>query len=283
MAFRTTFSALATIIAFGLPLSASADGHINADTVVATVNGKDLTLGHMIVLKQRLPQQYLELPGDVLFDGILDQLVQQTLFGEQVDELSLGTQLTLENEERALRANEEIKRIAEGALTDDALQAAYAESYGAAEPETEYNASHILVRTEEEAMALIEELNGGADFAELAKEKSEGPSGPRGGELGWFGTGAMVPAFEEAVIALEVEAISEPVQTQFGWHVIRLNETRLTNAPALEEVRGELADGIQRQAIETEIQALEDAADVTRVTAGEIDPALLDDLSLLGD
>lgn len=283
MAFRTTFSVLATVVAFGLPFGAAADGHINADTVVATVNGKDLTLGHMIVLKQRLPQQYQELPGDVLFEGILDQLVQQTLFGEQVEELSLGTRLTLENEERALRANEEIKKIAESAITDEALQAAYEETYGATEPETEYNASHILVRTEEEAAALVEELVGGADFAELAKEKSEGPSGPRGGELGWFGTGAMVPAFEEAVIALEVEAISAPIQTQFGWHVIKLNETRLTNAPALEEVRGELADGVQRQAIESHIETLQDAADITRVTATEIDPALLDDLSLLGD
>ena len=283
MAFRTTFSALATIIAFGLPFGASADGHINAETVVATVNGKDLTLGHMIVLKQRLPQQYQELPGDVLFEGILDQLVQQTLFGEQVDEMSLGARLTLENEERALRANEEIKRVADGAITDEALKAAYEEAYGATEPEKEYNASHILVRTEEEAAALVEELNGGADFAELAKEKSEGPSGPRGGELGWFGTGAMVPAFEEAVVALEVESISEPIQTQFGWHVIRLNETRLTDAPALEQVRGELADSVQRQAIESRIEVLQSDAEVTRVTAAEIDPALLNDLSLLGD
>ena len=283
MAFRTTLSAVATVLALGLPTGTLADGHVNAETVVATVNGTELTLGHMITLKQRLPQQYQQLPNDVLFEGILDQLVQQTLLGDTVDALSLGTQLTLENEERALRANEAITRVVAEALTEEALQEAYQETYGSAEPETEYNASHILVATEDEAKALVEALNGGADFAELAKEKSTGPSGPRGGELGWFGTGAMVPPFEEAVITLEAGAVSAPVQTQFGWHVIKLNETRLTNAPALEEVRGELTDMVQRSALEAHIEGLEEGADVTRKTKDDIDPALLNDLSLLGD
>ena len=195
MAFRTKISALAIVLATGLSGGALADGHVGADTVVATVNGQDLTLGHMITLKQRLPQQYQQLPLDVLFDGILDQLVQQTLLGETVDNLSTGTRLTLENEERALRANEAITRVVADAVTDEALKAAYEETYGSAEPEKEFNASHILVATEDEAKALVEALNGGADFAELAKEKSTGPSGPRGGNLGWFGTGAMVPPF----------------------------------------------------------------------------------------
>ena len=283
MAFRTKISALAIVLATGLSGGALADGHVGADTVVATVNGQDLTLGHMITLKQRLPQQYQQLPLDVLFDGILDQLVQQTLLGETVDNLSTGTRLTLENEERALRANEAITRVVADAVTDEALKAAYEETYGSAEPEKEFNASHILVATEDEAKALVEALNGGADFAELAKEKSTGPSGPRGGNLGWFGTGAMVPPFEEAVLALEVGAVSAPVQTQFGWHVITLNETRLKNAPALQEVRGELTDKVQREALEARIEELQGDAEITRKTKEDIDPALLNDLSLLDD
>ena len=283
MAFRTKISALAIVLATGLSGGALADGHVGADTVVATVNGQDLTLGHMITLKQRLPQQYQQLPLDVLFDGILDQLVQQTLLGETVDNLSTGTRLTLENEERALRANEAITRVVADAVTDEALKATYEETYGSAEPEKEFNASHILVATEDEAKALVEALNGGADFAELAKEKSTGPSGPRGGNLGWFGTGAMVPPFEEAVLALEVGAVSAPVQTQFGWHVITLNETRLKNAPALQEVRGELTDKVQREALEARIEELQGDAEITRKTKEDIDPALLNDLSLLDD
>ena len=283
MAFRSKLSALATIVALGVPTGILADGHVNANTVVATVNGKEITLGHMIVLRQRLPQQYQQLPGDVLFDGIIDQLVQQTLLGDQIETLSLGSRLTIENEERALRANQELLRVVAEAETEEALQKAYASAYGSVDPEEEYNASHILVETEDEAKELIAALNDGADFAELAKEKSTGPSGPRGGELGWFGQGAMVPPFEAAVVKMEIGAVSEPVQTQFGWHVIKLNESRVKDAPALEEVRAELLDTIQREAVDAYVAELEADAEVTRKTAEDIDPALLNDISILGE
>ena len=281
MTFKSKLSAVAAVLILALPGMAHAEGHQNAETVVATVNGTEITLGHMIVLKQRLPAQYQQLPPDVLFDGILDQLVQQTLLGENVEELSTGAQMTLDNETRALKAADEIRRIAETGVTDEALQTAYEEAFGAIEPEPEYNASHILVETEEEAAELIAALDGGADFAELAKEKSTGPSGPRGGELGWFGKGAMVPPFEEAVLALEAGAISAPVQTQFGWHVIKLNETRIKNAPPFDTVREQLADGLRNVAVQQEIEALTEAAEITRSTIEDVDPALLDDTSLL--
>ena len=282
MQYRRTFSAaIVALLALSAPVRA--DSHIGADTVVATVNGTEITLAHMIVLKQRLPAQYQSLPGDVLFDGILDQLVQQTILGEQSGELSPGSVATLENEERALKASQVISQISSDAATDTALQAAYNAAYGGTEPETEYNASHILVETEDEASALLEALDGGADFATLAQENSTGPSGPNGGQLGWFGLGAMVPQFEAAVVAMDAEAISDPVQTQFGWHVIRLNETRLKEAPTLDEVRGELVDEVQREAIEARVAELSDGAEITRKTTAEIDPALLDVLSLLGE
>ena len=175
-------------------------------------------------------------------------------------------------------------------MTDEAIQAAYDETYGNAEPETEYNASHILFTQEEgaeegaalaEAEQAIADLAGGADFATLAQERSDGPSGPRGGELGWFGTGAMVAPFEEAVVALEVGAISEPVETQFGWHVIKLNDTRIKDAPSIEQVRGELQESIQAATIESRVAELEEGADITRVAEGDIDPAILNDMSLL--
>lgn len=281
MSFKNTVSVIAASVLMSLPISAAADGHINADTVVATVNGTEITLGHMIVLKQRLPGQYQQLAPEVLFEGIIDQLVQQTLLGDTVDTLSTGSRLTLDNEARALRAAEEVQRVADAAMTDDALQAAYNEAFGGVEPEVEFNASHILVETEEEAKELVTTLEGGADFAELAKEKSTGPSGPRGGELGWFGLGTMVPPFEEAVATMEVGTISAPVQTQFGWHVIRLNEERVKDAPPLEAVRDQLADGITRTAIEARVAELTEGADVTRKTIEDIDPALINDISLL--
>ena len=281
MAFRQGIFAAASAITLVLTGTAQAENHLAADTIVATVNGTDVTLGHMIVLKQRLPAQYQQLPPEVLFEGILDQLVQQTLLGDQIDELSLGSQIVLENETRSLRAAEEIQRIADAAVTDEALQAAYESTFGEMEPETEYNASHILVETEEEAQALVEELEGGADFATLAQEKSTGPSGPNGGQLGWFGMGAMVQPFEEAVVAMDAGTISAPVQTQFGWHVIRLNETRLKDAPALEEVRGELSETLRREAIEARVAELTDGAEIDRIESGTIDPNVLNDLSIV--
>lgn len=273
-------SVAALSVAFAAPVFA--DGHAtDPNQVVATVNGTEITLGHMIVLKQRLPQQYQQLPGDVLFEGILDQLVQQTLLGEDVAALSTAAQLTLENEERALKASDQIRTVVDEATSDEALQAAYDAAYGDAEPESEFNASHILVETEEAAAALVTELEGGADFAELAIEHSTGPSGPGGGELGWFGKGSMVAEFEEAVIALDAGAVSAPVQTQFGWHVIKLNETRIKDAPPLESVRGQLVDEASRAAIEVRVSELEEAAEITRLTATDVDPALLDQIELL--
>ena len=281
MAFTHRLTTAAAALFLGLSGMAQAENHADADMVVATVNGTEITLGHMIVLKSRLPAQYQQLPPNVLFDGILDQLVQQSLLGQGVDSLSAGSRMTLENEERALRAAEAIQDLSLNATSDEALQAAYEATYGNVDPETEYNASHILVATEEEAQTIIADLEAGADFATTAQEKSTGPSGPRGGELGWFGQGAMVAPFEEAVIAMETGAISSPVQTQFGWHVIKLNETRLKSAPALEEVRGELMENVRMDAIEARVEELTAAADITRSTVDEVDPALLDDLSLL--
>ena len=278
---RTISAALTALFVISAPVAA--ENHASADTVVATVNGTDITLAHMIVLKQRLPAQYQQLPPDTLFDGILDQLIQQTLLGQEGPDLSAGAIAALENEERALKAAQVIREVAEVATTDAALQEAYDAAYGNAAPETEYNASHILVATEDEAKALVDELSAGADFATLAQEKSTGPSGPNGGQLGWFGAGMMVAPFEEAVMAMEAGTVSAPVQTQFGWHVIRLNETRQKDAPSLDDVRPQLIEQIQRVAIDQTIASLSEGAEITRLTPLDLDPTLLDDLSLVGE
>ena len=283
MAFKHGISVVLTATALACAGPSLAQDAPTADTVVATVNGADITLGHMIVLKQRLPAQYQQIPLETLFEGILDQLVQQSLLGQNVEELTTGSRLALENEDRSLRAAEEVRRIMVGAVSDDGLHTAYEQAYGYVEPETEYNASHILVETEEEAAALVEELNSGADFATLAKEKSTGPSGPNGGELGWFGKGRMVAPFEEAVVAMEAGTVSNPVQTQFGWHVIRLNETRLKDAPTLDQVREQLAETIRGDALNARIDELMASATVDRVEAGSVDASVLNDLSLISE
>lgn len=270
--------AAGTALAITVAMPAAAQ---DADTVVATVNGTDITLGHMLVLRERLPEQYQQLPDDVLYQGMLDQAIQQEILAQGVrDDMDRGAELGLENETRAFLAGEAVNEIAGREVDEAAVQAAYDAAYADAEAETEYNASHILVETEEEARAIKAELDGGADFAELAREKSTGPSGPNGGQLGWFGAGMMVPEFQTAVETLEPGEVSEPVQTQFGWHVIVLNETRVQEAPGLEQVRAELEAQVRQQAVEAEVARLTEEATVERAEV-EVDPALVRDDALL--
>lgn len=265
-----------------LSLPAIADETPNADTVVATVNGTNITLGHMILVQQNLPQQYQTLPPEMLFTGILDQIIQQTLLmqaGPKED--SALVRLSLENERRALKAGEVLQLAADAAVTEEAVKAAFDAKYANVSAGKEYNASHILVETEDEAKALIEELKNGADFAELAKAKSTGPSGPNGGELGWFGAGQMVKPFEDAVMAMEVGAVSEPVQTQFGWHVIKLNESRDKAAPTLDEVRADIEAEVERDAITVRIEELTANAKIDKAGAEGLDPALIKNIDIL--
>ncbi|RAP42177.1 peptidylprolyl isomerase [Rhodovulum viride] len=270
----------ALTLAAGMALPALAED-IGPDTVVARVGNQEITIGHMVVLRAQLPAEYQQLPDDVLYQAVLDQLIRQTAVGEAIGtDLSKGASLALENERRSFVAGEALSRVAEEAVTDEAVQAAYDAAYGAAHPINEYHAAHILVETEDEAKAIETELANGADFAELAKEKSTGPSGPNGGDLGWFSEGMMVQPFEEAVVAMKPGEVSAPVQTQFGWHVIKLYENRLKDAPALDDVRGDLVQKIQRDAMEQALEKYTEEADVTR-TEIEVDPAILKDQSLL--
>lgn len=272
--------ALATSLCAALPVAAQ---DMTADTVVANVNGTDITVGHMIAARSQLPQQYQQLPDDVLFDGILEQLVQQTVLSQQTQDVPRSVTLSLENEQRAALAGVAVNEFLAMPVDEAALQAAYDEQYASAEPEKEFNASHILVETEEEALALVTELEGGADFAELAMEKSTGPSGPSGGSLGWFGAGMMVKPFEDAVFSLEDGAISVPVQTQFGWHVIKLNESRMKGAPALEDVRAELESQLQQTALEAHITELTEAAEVTRPELSDVNTSILRNTDILSE
>ena len=265
-----------------LPVAAHAQDEVTADTVVATVNGVEIKLGHMLMVRAGLPEQYQQMPDTVLWDGILDQLIQQEVLAQQPEAVETNrVKLALENERRALIASERLAVVSQDLVTDEAIEAKYAELFGSVEPKLEYNANHILVETEEEAAALVAELEGGADFEALAKEKSTGPSGPSGGALGWFGEGQMVAPFEQAVMELEVGAVSAPVQTQFGWHVIKLNETREQGAPALEEVREQIAGQIEQEGVQAMIKEYVDAADVTKTDTNDVDTSVLSNLELL--
>jgi len=253
----------------------------DASTVLATVNGTDITLGHLIAMRAMLPAQYQELPDEVLYNGMLDQLIQQEVVADSLrGSEDARTKLTMENEDRAFLASVAIDAIAFDTIADADVQALYDANFADAGGDLEWNASHILVATEEEAQSLIDQLNDGADFVALAQEFSTGPSGPNGGALGWFGTGMMVPEFEAAVAGLEAGEISAPVQTQFGWHVVKLNESRISAPPALEDVRADLEEELRRQRVDAYLAELTEAAEITRPEV-EIDMSLIRNIDLL--
>jgi len=253
-----------------------------ADTVVATVNGKAITLGHMIAMRESLPPQYLQLDDKTLFDGILDQIIQQEALAE-VAEAQIGKReaLMLDNQRRGYLSGVTLDETAAAAVTDESVQALFDEKYSAKEPGKEYSAAHILVATEDEAKTIKAELDGGADFAAIAKEKStDRGSAAAGGDLGWFGVGMMVKPFEDAVIAMNAGEISAPVESQFGWHIIRLNEVRTAAKPTIEDVRAELEGELQGRAVEARVTELTGAAKVEKTVDG-IDPAVLKNVALI--
>lgn len=263
-------------------LSASAQDEPTAATVVAKVGDTEITLGHMLALRTGLPPHYNQLPDEVLFKGILDQLVQQTLLMQMIgDDPTLLTRLMIENERRALLAAEAIRGVMDEPVSEDALNAAYAERFAGENPETEYHAAHILVATEEEARDIVNQLSDGADFGDLAKKLSTGPSGPSGGDLGWFGAGVMVEPFFAAVEMLGDGDVSEPVETQFGWHVIKLIESRSKDIPELDAVREELLEELQQEAFDALIAEREAQTTIDRSGADAINQAVIKSTDIL--
>jgi len=242
-----------------------------AETVLATVGGVNITLGDVIVTRDGLPDQYKALPDDVLFKGILDQLVQQEALMQSLgDKLTKKDTLAIADQRRNYLSNVALSAGIASAVTDEAVQKAYDAKYKDAPAALEYHASHILVDTEEKAKDLMAQINEGAVFADLAKANSSDGSAANGGDLGWFGLGAMVKPFEDAVVAAK----------DFGWHLILVTETRNAAPPALADVHDELAAGVQKEAIAAFIKSVTDKADIKREET-TIDPALIKDLTLL--
>lgn len=151
--------------------------------------------------------------------------------------------------------------FADNAASEDEIRAEYEEQVKLAPP-VQYKARHILVDTQGAAIDIIAELDDGADFNELAKEKSTGPSGPEGGDLGWFAPNQMVKPFSDSVAQLEDGAYTtEPVQTDFGWHVILREDSRETEAPPLESVRDVLTQSVQQKKFQTHMESLRNEAE----------------------
>lgn len=224
------------------------------DVSVATVNDQTIYLDEVMQVAENLPEQYRRQPLDTYFDQLIDEVVNTRLAATAAKEEGLDSdpllQRAIEIATNRILAEAYMAVEVRKMVTEDEIKEAYDRFVSDADSREEVSARHILVDTEEEAKGLIDKLAEGADFAELAKEFSTGPSGPNGGALGYFGRGQMVPDFEVAAFNLEIGTYtSAPVQTQFGWHVILLEDKRTAQPASLEEMREQIGTALSQQAL----------------------------------
>ncbi|MFD0915058.1 peptidylprolyl isomerase [Pseudahrensia aquimaris] len=215
------------------------------DKPVAKVGDRVITTSDLDEAVNRLGQQFSNVPEEQRRARILDALIDFSVLAAEAEKSGVAdtdaVKKTLEYLRIQALHNAYFSDKIRPSVTEEQVKARYDEQVAAATPEQEVKARHILVKTEEEAKAIIAELDGGADFIELAKTKSTGPSGPQGGDLGFFGKGRMVPEFEQAAFAMKAgEYSKEPVKTQFGFHVLKVDEVRDVALPTFEQSKGQI-------------------------------------------
>jgi peptidyl-prolyl cis-trans isomerase C len=231
---------------------------------VARVDGVELTESALKFANDELKGQLDKIPQDQRKSLIVKYLVDRALLIAAAKKA--GTDKTDDFDKRVAyykdRAYRDVFFENKTRVSDKEARAFYDEQVKLRKPQNEMRARHILVKTEDEAKAIIKELEGGADFAELAKKKSTGPSGARGGDLGYFGEGQMVPAFSAAVMAMKKGEISKPVKTRFGWHVIKLEDRREKKAPGFDLVSSEIKKLLRRKKASELIVSLREKAKI---------------------
>jgi peptidyl-prolyl cis-trans isomerase C len=244
LALMLSAGALAPALAQETAPAAAAEA-VAPETVVATVGGEPITEADLGFAAEDLAQELGQMPPEQRKAFLLRVLIDMKVMANAGREAGMAETPLFQQrlsylEERALRRAFFAETIA-NAVTEEAVRAEYDAFVAEFEPAQEIRASHILVADEAEATAIKAELEAGGDFAAIAAEKSIDPGAANGGDLGFFGKGMMVAPFETAAFALtEPGQVSEPVQSQFGWHIIRLEETRQSTPPAFEQVAGQL-------------------------------------------
>ncbi len=240
------------------------------DPVVAVVEGEKILRSELEAAQAELPEQYRELPLAMIYDPLLARVIDRRLLAKEAERRGLATRpdvvAAIERARREVLGDRLIETAIGEALTQERLEQAYA--VARAQPGfavEEVRARHILLPSEAEAREVVAALAAGADFAALARERSIDPSAAQNeGDLGFFRRETMVEPFAEAAFALEPgKTTSEPVQTRFGWHVIRVEERRLV-APSFEEKRPELEEQVAREAINALIAELRGKARIER-------------------
>ena len=246
---------------------ASTMAQANDQISVGTVNGKDIWLDDVLRAAERLPEEFQQTPLENYYAQLVADIIDSQLAAaaarndgfDQKPEIADAMKMAANR----VLAESWLAEKVRADVTETAIQNAYDKFVADTASREQVTASHILLETEADAKAVIAALQDGGDFAALAKEKSTGPSGPNGGALGTFGRGQMVPAFETAAFDLAVGSYSDtPVQTQFGWHVIKVDGKDIAPAPDLESMRAQLANNLSTQALGRLLEELRASQDI---------------------
>lgn len=260
---------LALSLAAGLlvaPIAVSAQSAGNP--VVARVNGAEIRRDDVLKAIETLPAQYRQLPKEVLFDRMRDQLVTAKLIDQAAEKAKLGDDPEVKRQMAEVRERiiqqVYLTRAVEAELTDAVLKKKYDETVKAQPAKEEVHARHILVRDEAEAKKVIAELEKGGNFAELAKKYSIDGSSGQGGDLGYFTREVMVPEFSTAAFALKNKGdyTHTPVKSQFGYHIILLEDKRTAPPPAFDEVKEQIKQDMAQELIVAKMAELRKGAKV---------------------
>jgi peptidyl-prolyl cis-trans isomerase C len=224
-----------------------------ADPVVARVNGADIRASDVAIAEEDLGASLGQQPEEAKRDSALSFLTDMTLIAKAAEAQNLANGDDFKRRLAYFRSKilmeMLLQRQAKSSVTDEALRKLYDDATSQMKGEKEVRARHILVETEDEAKAILAELKKGGDFAEIAKQKSKDPSAAaEGGDLGYFTKDQMVPEFSEVAFKLEKGQLSDPVKSQFGWHIIKVEDKRDRPVPEFDKVKDQLETYLQRRA-----------------------------------
>ena len=281
---NTYYQFLATIIAMTFFIQSSQETYsqnaLSADTPFIEVNGKIIKFGSAIIAFSKIQQRNVNFDESTIFSQIVQQLVNEELLSQKIDKENKLTLLALEHEKRSAKAAQMVSKVLKNFPSDELIYSAYENLKDQFKTALEYNASHILVKEEEQAKNILKDLKEGSTFEDLAKKHSIGPSGKKGGNLEWFDLNSMVPEFSTALMVLSEGDISQPVQTKFGWHLIKLNETREKKIPELKEIRAQLAQNLRQKKINDYLKSLTENSEISFI-GKDINPNEVANIKLL--
>jgi len=260
---KATLAALALLLLSAAPLRAE------DDPVVAKVNGADIRQSDLTLAEEEAAGQLPPMAPDAKRDYLVTFMADMMLVAKDAETKKLAD--TPDFKRRLAFARNKIlmetvlQQAGKSAVTDQAMRKVYEDAVKQMGQEPEVHARHILVPTEDEAKAILADLKKGADFAELAKQKSKDPGAAEGGDLGYFTKEQMVPEFSDVAFKLDKGQLSDPVKTQFGWHIIKVEDKRTKPLPEFDQVKSQIETYVVRKAQAELVTKLRDSAKIERL------------------